>query len=448
MKPARPATRPAMAQGPGVALRVIAARALARIVFDGLSLRVALADAHTQLADARDRALLVASVLAATRWWLRLSAALDHLLAKPLPARAREVRALLVLGCAQIDVLELPGYAVVAACVDATRALGQPQMAGLANAVLRRYLRERESLAPILDADAVTRHAHPRWLLDAIARDWPDAAAAILAANHGEAPLTLRVNRRRSRREVLLAQLAEAGVDATAHVWLPDAIVLAESGDVTRLPGYAEGAFAVQDGAAQCVADLIDVHAGQRVLDACAAPGGKAAHLLERADIDLLALDSDPARLARVRENFARLGVHGEIRSGDAAAPEGWWDGRAFDRILVDAPCSATGIVRRQPDIKLHRRSSDIAVLAAGQRRILDALWPLLAAGGRLLYATCSILRAENQAVLAAFLADHDDARAVPLPERFGHVAGVGRQRLPGEDGMDGFFYGLLEKCV
>ena len=433
---------------PGVALRVEAARSLARIAFDGVSLRVALASAHARLPDPRDRALLAASVFAASRWWLRLSAALDRLMEKPLPPKAREIRALLVLGCAQIGVLDMPDYAVVAASVEAARALGQPQFAGLVNAVLRRYARERSSLDAALDADPVTRYAHPRWLIDAIARDWPDARDAILDANNREAPPILRVNRRRTTREDLLAQFTEAGVDARAHDTLPDAIVLAHSTDVTRLPGYADGAFSVQDGSAQAVADALDVRIGMRVLDACAAPGGKAAHLLERADVELVALDNDDARLARVRENFARLGVQGDIRVGDAADPRAWWDGRAFDRILVDAPCSATGIVRRQPDIKLHRRAGDIAALAQTQTRILDALWPLLAPSGRLLYATCSILRQENEAVLARFLAAHDDARALPLDARFGRVAGAGRQRLPGEGGMDGFYYGLLEKIA
>ncbi len=445
VKPQRGKPAPTL---PGVALRVEAARALARIAFDGVSLRVALASAHARLPDSRDRALLAASVFAASRWWLRLSAALDRLMEKPLPTRARDIRALLVLGCAQIGVLDMPDYAVVAASVEAARALGQAQFAGLVNAVLRRYARERSSLEAALDADPVTRYAHPRWLIDAIARDWPEARDAILDANNREAPPTLRVNRRRTTREELLAQFTEAGVDARAHDTLPDAIVLAHSTDVTRLPGYADGAFSVQDGSAQAVADALDVRAGMRVLDACAAPGGKAAHLLERADVELVALDSDDARLARVRENFARLGVQGDIRVGDAADPRAWWDGRAFDRILVDAPCSATGIVRRQPDIKLHRRAGDIAALAQAQTRILDALWPLLAPRGRLLYATCSILREENEAVLARFLAAHDDARALPLDARFGRDAGAGRQRLPGEGGMDGFYYGLLEKIA
>jgi 16S rRNA (cytosine967-C5)-methyltransferase len=438
-----PAARP---DAPGAALRATAARAQARIAFDGVSLRSALAEAHAQIADARDRALLAASLFAASRWWLRLNAALDQLTDKPLPPKAREVRALLVVALAQLGVLGLADYAVVGSSVEAARRLGQANYAGLVNAVLRRFLRERAALDARLDADPVTRHAHPRWLVEAIARDWPDQAEAILAANNREAPLTLRANRRRGTRDALLEALHAAGVAAAAHAELPDAVVLGASLDVTRLPGYAEGAFSVQDGAAQRVADLLDLRDGLRVLDACAAPGGKAAHALERADVDLLALDSDAARLARVRENLDRLGLAARVVAGDAAAPAAWWDGGSFERILLDAPCSATGVVRRQPDIKLHRRGADVAPLAAQQQRLLQALWPLLAPGGRLVYATCSLLREENEAVLAGFLSACDDARALPLPERFGHAAGAGRQTLPGEGGMDGFYYAVVEK--
>lgn len=426
-------------------MRVEAARALVRIVFEGRSLREALAGANPRIADARDRALLAATLFDAARWWLRYDAALARLVEQA--PKAREVRALLVLALVQLAVLGMPEYAVVAACVEAARALDAARFAGLVNAVLRRFLRERGELEAALDRDAVTRHAHPRWLIDAITRDWPAQAEAILAADNAEAPLTLRANRRRTTREDLLARIVASGEEAQAPTDLPDAIVLARSTDVTRLPGYVDGAFSVQDGAAQRVADVLAVEDGQRVLDACAAPGGKSAHLLERARVDLVALDSHATRLERVRDNLDRLGLAATVLAGDATAPAAWWDGRRFDRILVDAPCSATGIVRRQPDIKLHRRAADIAPLAATQSSLLEALWPLLQPGGRLVYATCSLLRAENDDVLAAFLARHDDARAQPLAAHYGHAAGVGRQNLPGEGGMDGFHYASIDKA-
>ena len=431
---------------PGAALRGEAARALTRVVFDGISLRVAIAETAPRFADARDRALLSASLFAAARWWLRLDAALAQLLEKPLPPKAREIRALLAIGFAQIAVMQMPDYAVVASCVDAARLLGQPHYSGLVNALLRRFGRERAALDAKLDGDDVTRTAHPRWLIDALRRDWPDDADAILDANNREAPLTLRVNRRRCDTATLLERLLADGIAAGSHADIADAIVLERSTDVTALPGYAEGLFSVQDAAAQRVAELLDVSNGQRVLDACAAPGGKAAHLLERADIDLVALDRDASRLPRIAESLARLGLAADIRVGDATAPETWWDGRAFDRILIDAPCSSTGIIRRQPDIKLHRRAADIAGLAATQQRLLAALWPLLAPGGRLVYATCSVLRAENEAVLAAFRAESAQAQSVPVAAAFGRTAGDGRQNLPGVGGMDGFYYAILEK--
>lgn len=430
----------------GAAVRSDAARALARIVFDGVSLRAALADANARTPDPRDRALLAASLFASTRWWLRLDAGIAQLMEKPLAPKARDVRALLVLGCAQIAVMGLPEYAVVASCVDATRALGQPRMSGLVNALLRRFTRERATLDAALDRDVVTRTAHPRWLIDAIRGDFPDDAEAIIGANNREAALTLRVNRRRARVDDLIERFLAAGTAATAHAGLPDAIVLEESTDVTRLPGYAEGQFSVQDGAAQRVVDLLDLRDGLRVLDACAAPGGKAAHALERANVDLVALDRDAARLPRVAENLARLGLAADIRAGDVLKPKEWSDGRLFDRILLDAPCSATGIIRRQPDIKLHRRGADIAPLAATQKQLLRALWPMLAPGGRLVYATCSLLRAENEAVLADFRAACGDAREVEVPSGFGVAAGGGRQNLPGVGGMDGFYYAIVEK--
>jgi 16S rRNA (cytosine967-C5)-methyltransferase len=431
----------------GAAGRADAARILARVVFDGVSLRSALDARAARSTDPRDRALLSATLFSASRWWLRFDAVLSLLLERGLPAKAREIQSLLVIGFVQIEIMRMPEYAVVAACVDAARLLGQPRHAGLVNAVLRRYLRERGTLLAEVDRDPVSRHAHPRWLIERISSDWPRDAEAILAANNCEAPLTLRVNRRRGSREQLLERFVAAGISAEMPAHLADALVLSESTDISRLPGFSEGCFSVQDGAAQQVADLLDVVDGHRVLDACAAPGGKAAHVLERANVELTALDVDAARLPRLRENLGRLGLTAIVLEGDASRPAKWWDGKPFDRILLDAPCSASGIIRRQPDIKLHRRAADIAPLAAIQARLGAALWPMLAPGGKLLYATCSVLRAENEAVMAALLDTHADARALPVHERHGRAAGSGRQNLPGNKGMDGFYYALVEKA-
>jgi 16S rRNA (cytosine967-C5)-methyltransferase len=425
--------------------RALAAQALAEIVA-GKSLRAAFAAYSTKLHDPRDRALLSTLLHAGARWWLRFDAALDGLLERPLREREPAIHALLVLGLVQLEILHLPEYAAVAATVEAARALRRPAFAGLANAVLRRWLREREHTNVQLDADMVTRSAHPRWLRDALIADWPREAETILAANNVEAPLWLRANRRRGTRNELAARMATAGIVSEAPAALAGALVLAHSADVTRLPGYADGLFSVQDGAAQFAAGLLDLADGMRVLDACAAPGGKSAHILESVAVDLLALDRDPQRLPRLHENLTRLGLHADIRAGDAADPRDWWDGRAFDRILLDAPCSASGIIRRQPDIKLHRRASDLAALTAVQARLRDALWPLLKPGGRLVYATCSVFAVENAQQIATFLARHADAKS--LPNALGwHAAGDGAQNLPGESAMDGFFYAIVDKC-
>ena len=426
--------------------RALAAQALAEVALRGASLREVQARAAPALADPRDRALLAALLHEGARYWLRYDALLARLLERPLRTRLPALHALLILGLVQIERMRLPEYAAVAATVEAARVLGHSHQSGLINAVLRRFLRERAALTAALDTDAVTRHALPRWLLDAIVRDWPGPAAAVLATINVEAPPTLRVNRRRSRRDEVIVTLAGAGHAAHAHAWLSDAVLLDAGTDVTRLPGWREGAIAVQDGAAQIAADLLDVTSDLRVLDACAAPGGKTCHLLERADLDLLALDREPERLARVTANLERLGLTATLCAGDAARPAEWWDGRPFDRILLDAPCSATGVLRRQPDVRLHRRATDIPTLAQAQRGLLDALWPLLAPGGRLLYATCSLLRAENSAVATAFATSHADAEAVPITLPAGRADGPGWQILPGEDGLDGMYYAAFTK--
>ena len=426
--------------------RALAASGLAEIALRGASLRDVMERHAGRLADPRDRALLMALLSEGARWWLRFDAALDDLLAKPLRRKEPAVHALLVLGLVQMEVLELEDYAAVAATVQATRALKRPALAGLVNAVLRRWQREREARIARLDANPATRHAHPDWLAAAIARDWPEQAEAVMSADNHEPPLILRANRRHGERDALVAALLAAGQSALPHPWLTDGVTLPHSTDVTRLPGFADGAFAVQDGAAQVAADLVDAKDGERVLDACAAPGGKACHLLERANIALTALEMDTARAGRIRQNLDRLHLDAQLVLGDAGDPASWWDGRPYDRILIDAPCSATGVLRRRPDVRLHRRESDIVALGVQQRRILGALWPLLAPGGTLVYATCSLLRAENEAVVAELLAAHADAEAVPFALPAGRPAAVGWQILPGDGDLDGMYYAVLRR--
>ncbi|MGC1549466.1 MAG: 16S rRNA (cytosine(967)-C(5))-methyltransferase RsmB [Rhodanobacter sp.] len=426
--------------------RALAAQALAEVALQGASLRDAMERHAPKLADPRDRALLMALLSEGSRWWLRFDAALDRLMDKPLRQKEPAAHALLVLGLVQLEILQMADYAAVAATVEATRALKRPRLAGLVNAVLRRWQRERIDLLAKLDAQPQTRHAHPRWLAQAITRDWPAQADAVMAADNCEPPLMLRANRRRTTRDALVERLRADGHAAEPHAWLTDGITLPHSSDVTRLPGFTEGLFAVQDGAAQIAADLADVRDGQRVLDACAAPGGKACHLLERADVALTALEFDAARTQRITQNLQRLGLAADIRVGDAGNPASWWNGQPYDRILIDAPCSATGVLRRRPDVRLHRRESDITAMVAQQKRILHALWPLLAPGGRLVYITCSLLKAENEAIVGELLATHPDARPASFTLPTGQAATVGWQILPGDGDLDGMYYAVLDK--
>jgi 16S rRNA (cytosine967-C5)-methyltransferase len=424
----------------GAAARMAAVRVLDAVVQRGRSLKSELSSALPPIPDPRDRALVEAIVFAALRNRARYDATLAAWMAKPPGRRDGGFRALLLAGLAQVDALGLPPHAAVDATVAAARTLGRAHQAGLVNALLRRALREPLPAANPGDA-------WPQWLAKRVRDDWPRDADAIFAASAQEAPMWLRANRRRGTRDACLQRLHAAGIAATADATLADALRLQAAVPVAQLPGFADGEVSVQDGSAQAVADALSPAAGARVLDACAAPGGKAAHLAERdPSLRIVALDADARRVRRMQEAFARLGLEVESRTADAGDPAAWWDGNAFDAILLDAPCSATGIVRRQPDVLLHRRESDLAALAALQAKLLDALWPALAPGGVLLYATCSILPEENSRQVRAFIERHADAGLEPLDARFGRDTGFGSQRLPGEGGMDGFFVARLRK--
>ena len=432
---------PRAAEAPGAATRAAAARVLDAVLHRGRSLKQELAAALPGIADPRDRALVEAICHAVLREPARHAAALGAWMARPPGRRDGELRALLYAGFAQLA-LGLPAHAAVAATVDAARLLGRQHQAKLVNALLRRA--QREGLP-----DAEPQAHWPEWLRAQVTDDWGGAAPAVFAASAVQAPMWLRVNRHRGTRSDYAARLAAAGIAAEEPPGFDHALRLATPVPVALLPGFDTGDVSVQDGSAQQVADALAPAAGARVLDACAAPGGKAAHLLERDPaLRLLALDVDGARLRHVRDGFARLGIGttATLREADAAAPGAWWDGTPFDAVLLDAPCTATGVIRRHPDILLHRRASDLAALVALQARLLDACWTVLAPGGALLYATCSILRAENAAQVEAFLARTPGASAEPLDAAFGRSSGPGRQRLPGEGGMDGFFYARLSK--
>lgn len=427
---------------PGVAVRILATQLNAAVVAGGRSL--AQLDREGDALPERDRPLLKALVMESLRWHHRFDWQLARLLDRPLKRRDTELAALLRIGLTQLAVLRIPDHAAVSASVAATTGLGLERARGLVNAVLRRYLRERAEIEQAADADRIAASSHPEWLIAAIERDWPDAAASILAANNAPPPFWLRVNRRRIDRDAWVARLAAAGLTATVDDSVPDGVLLAEACAVADLPGFVEGEVSVQDAAAQRAARLLDLAPGQRVLDACAAPGGKTAHMLELCPGlgEVVAVERERTRLAQVRETLDRLGLEATLIEADAADTAQWFDGRPFDRILIDAPCSATGVIRRHPDIKLRRRPADVAELAAGQSRLLDALWPTLAPGGRLVYASCSLLRAENLAVLEAFAERRADAE---LPA-FGSATHF--QLLPGEANTDGFYYACVTRAA
>ncbi len=432
----------------GAQVRAEAARVIAAVRFSGRSLKAALPIAQNALADPRDRALCEAIAFATFRFLPRYEFWLARLLQKPLEKSAQPVHALLLAGLAQLHALALADYAAISASVEAARALKQPHLAGLVNAVLRRFLRERQALEAAALNDRQAARAHPRWLIDALQRDWPQHAEAICDQNNREAPLWLRVNLRKTSREAYVQELTQRGIASEPSPLCASALRLLEPTSPTSLPSWNDGAISVQDIAAQLATFVLDAQPGERILDIGAAPGGKTAHILETTPqlSELVALDIDATRQKRTAQTLQRLGLAATLAQGDGTSPETWWDGKPFDRILIDAPCSATGVIRRQPDIKLHRRANDIEALIATQAKLLDAAWPLLRQGGRLVYATCSVLHGENEHQLDAFLARHPNARALPLPSWIGQPCGVGAQRFPGNDGGDGFYYAALEK--
>jgi 16S rRNA (cytosine967-C5)-methyltransferase len=429
---------------PSAAVRAEAARAIARVMA-GRTLEDALAAAAVDALTTQNRSLLMAMAYGVVREHTLLTALAARLLDKPLE-KSPDVQALLLCGLHQLRSMRMPAHAAVAETVNAVALLEAHWARGMVNAVLRRYQRERRELEDALPTDPVVRQSHPTWLVDSIRRDWPRVWKKVLLENNEQAPLTLRVNRRRgSATAYLQRELPGAGLRGHLVAGAPDAIALDEAVPVDELPGFADGQVSVQDASAQLAVELLDLKDGLRVLDACAAPGGKTAHILERAACEVLALDVDPARLKRIEENLARLQLRATVRAGDAKAPKAWWDTQPFDRILVDAPCSGTGVIRRHPDIKWLRRAADVPRMAQAQLDLLHALWPLLAPGGTLLYAVCSVLATEGPRVVEHFVEQEPGARTRPIDAAWGEPQGPGRRLAPGGD-FDGFFYARLEK--
>ncbi len=426
----------------GAEPRLAAARAAAVVMDRGIGLDEALDAELGDLSGARDRALARRLANALMHEWPAVQSIMHRLLKRRPAKRDRLVEFVLAIALLELRQAREPARAVVHVAVEAIGLSGLRHLRGLVNAVLRNYQRRNDAIDADIPDDPEHRYGYPSWLIDRIRDDWPDEWQQILVAGNLPPPLWLRINRRHWSVGQAQQALVDAGLAVRTAPGLPDALILERRAAVSDLPGFCEGGLSVQDGAAQATVELLRLESGHRVLDACAAPGGKSAHILERADVELTALDISAQRLARVRANFERLGLAGQLITGDATRPEAWWDGKAYDRILIDAPCSATGVIRRHPDIRWLRRASDLNELVQIQTRMLEGLWPLLKPGGILAYATCSILKAENEAQAERFLKQHADARPLQRSDQ----PGFGHQIQPGQADMDGFYHLAVER--
>ncbi|WP_454878911.1 16S rRNA (cytosine(967)-C(5))-methyltransferase RsmB [Serratia inhibens] len=422
-------------------LRSHAAKAIGQVLDQGQSLSTVLPALQKTISD-KDRALLQELCFGTLRVLPQLEWCIQQLMAKPMTGKQRTLHYLLMVGLYQLLYTRIPAHAVLAETVEGAVALKRPQLKGLINGVLRQFQRQQEELLQRA-ANNDSRYLHPSWLLKRIQQAYPSQWEQIIDANNQKPPMWLRVNRLHHTRESYLQLMDQAGIRAEPHAEYPDALRLLAPCAVTDLPGFAEGWVTVQDASAQGCIDLLDPQDGEQILDLCAAPGGKTTHILEAAPkAHVMAVDIDEQRLGRVKENLQRLRLHAEVKLGDGRTPQQWCGDKQFDRILLDAPCSATGVIRRHPDIKWLRRDSDIAELAKLQAEIIEAIWPHLKNGGVMVYATCSILPVENAEQIAAFLQRHPDARLVET----GDEQQPGRQNLPHPEDGDGFFYAKLIK--
>ena len=424
--------------------RFIAIKIIARVLQKGESLNTAIPK-EIQNLDERDRPLVQALVYGVLRWRWQLESILSKYIKKPLKAKDLDVKIILMLGVFQLLWMRTPDYAAVDGAVNSSLKIKKKWAKGLVNAILRQVIREREEID--VKKNAVAEYSHPQWLIDAIKKDWPENWQQILTEANAEAPMTIRVDTHQVSLSDYLEQLHDVELNASTIDAVPTALVLEQAADVFRLPGFEQGKVSVQDAAAQLAAYLIQLEPGQKVLDACAAPGGKTAHMLQtEPSIKVDAVDISETRLERVEENLDRLSLQANLITSDISQPAEWWDGEQYDRILLDAPCSASGVIRRHPDIKSLRRPDDLPELANTQKEILDQVWPLLKPGGLMLYATCSVFKAENETQMLGFLNRTDDAEEVKIKADWGHEQKAGRQILSGEQQMDGFYYALLRK--
>lgn len=437
-----------MAKAAHTNVRSTAALILCRVIQQKNSLNAVFAEFLPQLA-VTERSLCQQLCYGVLRHYHSLDALSQQLLQKKLKNKDQDVHALLLVGLYQLRSMRTPAHAAISETVDAVAGLGKHWAKGVINACLRQYQRREQQLEEAISCQETGVYSHSGWLIERYREDWPDHWQAMLAANNTQAPMILRVNRQKQDRDAYQQHLLQADIISHPLIDCPDALLLEQACDVQLLPGFEQGWVSVQDGAAQNVLPLLALQPGMQVLDACSAPGGKTCHILEaQPDCDVLALDIDETRLQRVRESLTRLNLTATTQCADAANIESWWQGQTFDRILIDAPCTGSGVIRRHPDIKLLRMPEDVAHLAHRQQQLLDALWPLLKPDGILTYTTCSVFKAENEHQIAAFLKRHADAREWLPHAAPARKAAYGYQRLPGDTVLDGFYYACLHRAV
>lgn len=434
-----------------VSARQVALEILQQVLIKGRSLAVAKSAADRL--DGRDRALAMELANGVLRWHWKLDHLLSQFLKKPLRNKEHDLKLLLLMALYELVELSTPDYAVVNEAVSTSKALGKQWAKGMINGVLRSFIRDQEACLKKMESNQEAYYSHPYWLIALLKKDWPDHWQAILQANNQRPPLWLRVNASQNNTETYRALLLEQGLASSPHDFALQALKLEQGVDVTSLPGFAQGKVSVQDAGAQLAAGLLDVHQGQRVLDLCAAPGGKTCHVLELEPeiASMTAVELEEKRMLRVRENLDRLNFSAELIVADASDASTWWDGKLFNRIMLDAPCSSTGVIRRHPDIKVLRREEDIKSLVNVQQKILQQAWQMLAPGGKLLYVTCSVLRQENEAQIENLLTAQKDIVELNLideglSQSWGVKCEHGRQLLPGEHDADGFYFCCLSK--
>ncbi|NRA59597.1 MAG: 16S rRNA (cytosine(967)-C(5))-methyltransferase RsmB [Psychrobium sp.] len=430
-------------------LRAITAQIVGSVLDRGESLATALPAGQARLENPKDKALLQELCYGIMRELPKLEFFINTLMEKPMLGKQRVMHHLMLVGAYQLLHTRIPAHAALAETVEACIDLNRPNMKGLVNGVLRNLQRREQELVDKLPTKAPLAYCHPSWFVKRISKAYPKNWQQILQANNERSPMWLRNNATMQTRDNYLEQLHDLEIEASAGELGDNSILLHKPVPVHALPMFEEGACSVQDAAAQQAAELLAAQPGELILDACAAPGGKTCHIIESCeDLEVVALDCDQTRLERVQENLDRIGLRAQLICGDGCTPEEWWNGPLFDRILLDAPCSATGVIRRNPDIKWLRRDSDIAQLVDLQQEILNACWRILKPGGTLLYATCSVLPEENSWQIKQFLAQQSDAKLVPLHEQ-DNVENPGWQLFPGgEDNVDGFYYAKLQKIV